>query len=166
MPRTSYRAAIRSGPDFVPGYVNLAELLRTTASEAEAERVLRDGLARNPSSAELHYALGLSLTRSHRAEDATAEYKKASDLAPELARFAYAYALALKERGQTDAAIRELATALTRHPDDREILFALATFERDAGQLAAAREHAARLAQAYPDDREAQALIESLRKLE
>jgi predicted CXXCH cytochrome family protein len=161
-----YRAAIRSGPDFVPGYVNLAELLRTTATEAEAERVLRDGLARNPSSAELHHALGLSLTRSHRAEDATAEYKRANDLAPEIARFAYAYALALKERGQTTVAIRVLAAALTRHPEDRDILFAMTIFERDAGQIADARQHAARLAKAYPGDREAQALIQSLRTIE
>jgi tetratricopeptide (TPR) repeat protein len=160
-----YRAAIRSAPDFGPGFVNLADLLRTTASEAEAERVLRDGLARNPSSAELHYALGLSLTRSHHSDEALAAYKKASDLAPDTARFAYAYALALKDRGLIAAAIRTLAAALARHPDDREILFALATFERDAGQLAAARQHAARLAQAYPQDRDAQALVEGLSRL-
>lgn len=159
-----YRAAIRLGPNFVPGYVNLADLLRTTASEAEAERVLRDGLARTPSSAELHYALGLSLTRSHRAADATAAFKRASDLAPEVARFAYAYALALKDSGQAAAAIRVLASALTRHPDDRDMLFAVATFERDAGHLAAARAHAARLRAAYPDDDEARALFESLRE--
>jgi cytochrome c-type biogenesis protein CcmH/NrfG len=128
--------------------------------------VLRDGLARNPSSAELHYALALSLTRSHRGEDATAEYKRAHDLAPEIARFAYAYALALKERGQTTVAIRVLAAALTRHPEDRDILFALTIFERDAGQIADARQHAARLAKAYPGDREAQALIQSLRTIE
>jgi tetratricopeptide (TPR) repeat protein len=91
-------------------------------------------------------------------------FKRASDLAPEVARFAYAYALALKDIGQAAAAIRVLASALTRHPDDRDRLFAVATFERDAGHFAAAREHAARLRAAYPDDDEARALFESLRE--
>jgi predicted CXXCH cytochrome family protein len=158
-----YQAAIRLGPDFAPGYINLAELLRTTTSETEAERVLRDGLARNPSSAELHYALGLSLTRAHRLGDAVAELKRASDLSPETARFTYGYALALNQNGQATAAIRLLTTALATHPDDRDILFALAAFERDAGQLDAARQHAARLIDTYPADTEGRALVESLR---
>jgi hypothetical protein len=40
------------------------------ASEAEAERAVRDGLTRIPSSADVHDALFLSLTRSHRGKDA------------------------------------------------------------------------------------------------
>ena len=77
--KTRYRAAIRLGPDFPPAYVNLAELLRTTRTEPAAEQVLRDGIVRNPRSAELHYALGLSLTRSNRPTEATAALKTASD---------------------------------------------------------------------------------------
>ena len=106
---------------------------------------MRNGIARNSSSAQLHYALGLSLTRWHRGEDATAQFKNPHDLLAENNTFPYAYALAPKEGGQRAAALRVLAAAIMRHRDDREILFALATFERDADQLAAAREHAARL---------------------
>ena len=91
-----YRAAIRLGPDFAPGYINLAELVRTTRNEPEAEQVLRAGLARYPKSPELRYALGLSLTRARRAVEAMAELKQASDLAPQVGLFVYAYALALK----------------------------------------------------------------------
>jgi Flp pilus assembly protein TadD len=110
----------------------------------------------------LHYALGLSLTRSHRAADALAELKLASDLAPSVTRFAYAYALALHDSGHATAAIETLTSALSRDADDRDLLFALVTFERDAGRLAAARQHAAQLVAVHPEDAEARALKESL----
>ena len=40
---TAYRRAMRLQPQFVPAYVNLADVLRGQNREAEAERVLRDG---------------------------------------------------------------------------------------------------------------------------
>jgi predicted CXXCH cytochrome family protein len=159
---TEYRASIRLGSDFAPGYVNLAELLRAAGNETEAEHVLREGVAANPRSADLHYALGLSLTRSHHAADALAELKLASDLAPSVARLAYAYALALHDSGQTAGAIQTLTSALSSDADNRDVLFALVTFERDAGRLGAARQHAARLIAAHPEDVEARALKETL----
>jgi predicted CXXCH cytochrome family protein len=158
------RASIRLGPDFAPGYINLAELFRSAGNETDAEHVLREGLAANPRSADLHYALGLSLTRSHRATEALEELKHASNLDPSVARFAYAYALALHDSGQTAAAISTLTSALSRDADDRDILFALVTFERDARRLAAARQHAARLVAMHPEDVEARTLQESLRR--
>jgi len=109
-----YRAALKLAPTFVPAYVNLADAYRLQADEPRAEQTLREGLAHVPSSADLHYALGLSLARSKQLTGATAELKHASDLAPEVARFAYAYALALDGAGQTAAASRVLA----RYPDD------------------------------------------------
>jgi tetratricopeptide (TPR) repeat protein len=159
---SEYRSAIHLGPDYVPGYVNLAELVRTTGSETDAERVLREGLAANPQSPDLSYALGLSLTRAHRAADALAALKRASDLAPLVGRFTYAYALALHDGGQTTAAIQTLTSAVSRDPEDRDMLFALVMFERDAGQLAAARQNAARLVTMHPDDAEARALKDTL----
>jgi len=158
----TFRSAIDFAPDFVPAYVNLAELLRQTGSEEKAEAVLRQGLARVPGSADLHYALGLSLTRSHRAGEALDELKRAAALASANARFAYAYALALNGAGRADEAIRVLGSTLSSHPQDRDVLFALASFERDAGRLAAARKHAALLVRRFPHDEEARALYRSL----
>ena len=158
----TFRSAIALAPDFVPAYVNLAELLRQTGAEGGAEGVLRQGIARVPASADLHYALGLSLTRSHRAGEAVDELKRAAALAPADARFAYAYALALNGAGQAAAAIEVLSSTLASHPQDRDVLFALASFERDAGRLAPAREHAALLVKRFPDDQEARALLQSL----
>jgi Flp pilus assembly protein TadD len=158
-----YRAAIRLGPDFPPGYINLAELVRMTSTEAAAEEVLRSGITRNPRSGDLHYALGLSLTRSNRATEANAALKLASELAPENARFSYAYALALNKTGESSLAIRVLTSTLARHPHNRDLLFALAAFERDAGRLSTAREYAKRLVESHPADPEARAFQESLR---
>jgi predicted CXXCH cytochrome family protein len=157
-----YRAAIRLAPDFVPAYVNLAELLRTGGDEPGAERALRSGVDRMPANPELHYALALSLTRSRRVAEATRELRRAAELAPDVPRYAYGYALGLNGTGQTDAAIRVLIAALGSHPDDRDLLLALASIERDAGRLDAARRHAGRLAARYPDDPEARALVAAL----
>jgi predicted CXXCH cytochrome family protein len=157
-----YRAAIRLAPDFPPGYVNLAELLRATRSESDAEQILRAGLTHAPASADLHFALGLSLVRAHRTTDATTELQRASDLAPQVSRYTYTYAVALHDTGQPAAAMRVLRAALARHPGDRDVLVALVTFEQEAGDLAAAREHAAQLVRQYPDDADARALQQSL----
>ena len=63
----SRRPALRLDPLFVPAYVNLAELARTSKGESEAEGVLRDGLAQVPDAAALHHSLGLALVRQERA---------------------------------------------------------------------------------------------------
>ena len=70
----SYRTAIRLGPHFLPGYVNLADLYRATNRDDEGEAVLRAALAtlpaRDPSSASVHHALGLLWIRKRGEEGA------------------------------------------------------------------------------------------------
>jgi Flp pilus assembly protein TadD len=159
-----YRGAIALAPDFAPAYVNLAELLRARGDEPAAEATLRSGAARLPANADLQYALGLSLTRSHRAADALAAFAQAAALGPAEVRFRYAYALALNGAGQSAAAIRELGNALTLQPDNRDVLLALAAIERDTGRVDDARRHAGQLLALDPQDRDAQALVDELRR--
>jgi Flp pilus assembly protein TadD len=159
-----YRGAIVLAPDFAPAYVNLAELLRARGDEPAAEATLRSGAARLPANADLQYALGLSLTRSHRAADALAAFAQAAALGPAQVRFRYAYALALNGAGQSAAAIRELGNALTQQPDNRDVLLALAAIERDTGRVDDARRHAGQLLALDPQDRDAQALVDELRR--
>jgi predicted CXXCH cytochrome family protein len=140
-----FKAALALDPAFVPGYVNLADLYRTTGRDAEGERTLRAGLERVPQNAALHHALGLALVRLQHSEDALSELKRAATLDPGDARFAYVYAVALHSAGDTEAAVVTLETALAKHPDDRNILQALAAFQGERGDADAARDYLKRL---------------------
>src|SRR6185369_8178736 len=53
------RQAVEIEPNAASAYANLADLLRATDRDPEAEAVLRTGLARQPDAATLHHALGL-----------------------------------------------------------------------------------------------------------
>jgi Flp pilus assembly protein TadD len=139
------RAAIALEPDLIPAYVNLADVYRVQGRDADGERVLRDGLARAPGNASLHYALGLALARSSRRDSALSEFARADALEPGNARFAYVLAVALHSSGQVDAAIAKLETALTTHPANRDILSALVSFHRTRGERAQAERYAAQL---------------------
>ena len=95
-----YRTALKLDPDFAPGWVNLADLLRMLGRATEAEGMLRAGLERAPRDATLHHALGLSLVRQARGKEALRELKLATQLAPGNERFAYVYNVARKELAQ------------------------------------------------------------------
>src|SRR5690606_5873547 len=75
----SRRVVVR-GPDFAPAYPHLADLYRALGREADAESVLRAGIERVPDDAALRYALGLSLARSGRIDDALAALERAAAL--------------------------------------------------------------------------------------
>lgn len=158
-----YREAQQLAPDHTATYINLADLLSQRGREREAETTLRDGIARNGPAPDLLHALGLSLVRAGRRDEAVRELERAATAAPEIARFSYAWAVALHSTGAGNRAVEVLEATLARHPTDRDSLFALATFHRDAGRRDQARAAAERLARAYPDDPGAQALLGSLR---
>src|SRR5690606_24329056 len=78
----AYRRVIGREPTLPPAYASLADLYRSLGREADAEAVLRAGLDANPDAAALHYALGLSLARSARIDDAIAALERAAALEP------------------------------------------------------------------------------------
>ena len=92
-----YRAALRLDVRFTPAWANLADLMRAQGREPDAESTLREGLATSPDDATLHHALGLSLVRQRRADEALRELKRATELDPRNARFAYVYNVAREE---------------------------------------------------------------------
>jgi predicted CXXCH cytochrome family protein len=139
------QAAIALDPLHVPAYVNLADLYRAQGREADAERVLRDGLRHVPKSGALHHALGLTLVRAKRNAQALSELAKAAALDPASARFAYVYGVALYSAGRGDEALAILASASTKHPADTDILQALVSFYRERGDSAKAEVYAERL---------------------
>ena len=92
-----FRSAIELDPLFVPAWVNFSDLMRMRQREPDAEALLREGLAKSPSDATLHHALGLSLVRQGKRDEALRELKRATELAPDNSRFSYVYGVARSE---------------------------------------------------------------------
>jgi tetratricopeptide (TPR) repeat protein len=150
--------AIRMDPEFVPAYVNAADLLRTQGRDPEAAELLQQGLQRVPMSATLHHALGLARIRLQQPELALGSLKRAVELDPETPRYTYVYAVALHSSGAVDDAIRRLQEALRRWPYDRDLLMALTSFQLEAGRRDDAQATARKLVAAYPGDPQAAVL--------
>jgi predicted CXXCH cytochrome family protein len=147
-----YKAALRLSPQYAPAAVNLADLYRGTGREADGESVLRAAIALSPQDAGLHHALGLTLVRLKRADEALQELQRAAELDPGQARYAYVYAVGLHSAARVADSLAVLRDSLARHPGDRDTLQALMTFSRDSGDPSSALEYAERLARIPPVD--------------
>jgi len=148
----AYRRALGRDARFVPAVINLADLYRATGREADAERVLRDGLQAAPGATALHEALGLALVRQGRKREALGELEAAHRAAPDEPRQAYVYALGLADAGQRAQAIRVLEDSTRRAGSTRDVLLALAALRRDSGDAAGAAQALQELAAVNPDD--------------
>src|SRR5262249_44895122 len=126
-----YKAALRLSPQYAPAAINLADLYRQLGRDGDGEAVLRTAIGSSGRDAGLHHALGLTLTRERRPDDALAEFRTATGLEPERSRYAYVYAVALHSSGRVDEAMKVLKGNLAQHPEDRDTLSALVTFSRD-----------------------------------
>jgi tetratricopeptide (TPR) repeat protein len=161
---TEYKSALQLSSQYAPAAINLADLYRGSGRDADGESVLRAALAASPQDAGLHHALGLTLVRLKRTDDALAELHRAADLGPRQARYAYVYAVGLHSAARIGDAIAVLKESLARHPDDRDTLQALMMFSRDSGDVGAALEYAERLARIPPVDPDLAGLIGDLRR--
>jgi Flp pilus assembly protein TadD len=118
----AYQSAIKLDPEWIPSYVNLADLLRQMQRDADAEPILRAGLKRQPGAAALHYSLGLLQVRSKNMKAALVSLRQAARLEPDNAQYSYVYVVALHSAGQTRDAQAVLGQALKRMPGDRSLL--------------------------------------------
>jgi tetratricopeptide (TPR) repeat protein len=157
-----YRAALRLSPQYAAAAINLADLYRQLGRDRDGEGLLRTAIASSRQDAGLHHALGLTLTREKRPDDALNEFRTATELEPDRSRYAYVYAVALHSSGRADEAIKILKENLARHPGDRNTLLALVTLSRDAGDIGAALEYAEQLSRITPNDRDLIRLTEDL----
>ena len=158
-----YKAALRLSSQYAPAAINLADLYRQLGRDRDGEVLLRAAIASSRQDAGLHHALGLTLTRESRPDDALNEFRAATELEPDRSRYAYVYAVSLHSSGHADEALKILKDNLARHPDDRDTLLALVTFSRDAGDIGAALEYAEQLSRITPDDRNLTRLTDDLR---
>lgn len=158
----AFRQALKLQDDFVPAYVNLADMYRASGHEAQTEAVIDEGLKTVPGNASLLHAKGLSLIRQNRTEEALPWLERAHRTEPGNARFAYVYGVALHSTGKDEAARKLWEGALRTSPYDASLLFALADAEHNAGHDDKAREYAERLVAVAPRSREAHQLLQSL----
>ncbi len=111
------------------------------------------------------HALGLSLVRQKRKQEALDKLSEAAKLAPEEARFSYVAGVALYDAGKPAEGLAVLEAALARHPYDREILYALASYELQAGQYSSALRRAELLRELEPENPQYNQLLATLKRL-
>jgi tetratricopeptide (TPR) repeat protein len=159
-----YKAALRLSPQFTGASINLADLYRQTGREEAGEQVLRNVINVIPTDGGLHHALGLSLVRLKRLDDALAELRQATELDPNNARYAYIYGVALHSTGRRQEAMTYLEDSLTRHPENRDISMAIVSFSREAGDAATALQYAEQAYKIAPADPTLKGMVEQLRR--
>jgi len=159
-----YKAALRLSPQFAGASINLADLYRQTGRESDGENVLRSAIATAPGDGALHHALGLSLVRLKRLDEALVELRRAADMDRNNARYAYVYGVALHSAGQKPEAVSYLKENLTGHPGNRDIMIAIINFSREAGDTATALQYAEKLSKTTPDDQAVRELVDALRR--
>lgn len=161
----AFRRAVRGAASFVAGWTNLAQLLADGGREGEAEAALRAGLAKAPKAAALQHALGLSLVRQRRLDEALGALRVACEWEPGEARYALVYSVAQRETGRAADAVGRLEALVAQRPVDREVLAELVRCLAAAGPAAAdrARARAADYVAAWPDDAAAREFVGLLR---
>ena len=142
----SYRNALKLQPDFIPAYINLADLYRARGLEDRVVQTLEQALKIDPRNGDTYEAMAMSLVRRKRLRDAIPMLAKAAALRPDVPRYAWVHGVALQEAGETRRALDVLRTAHERYPADRQILVALTEYSEAAGDRAGARLWASKLA--------------------
>ena len=134
-----FHKAVTIAPYYTPAYINLADLQRVLGDESEAQKVLQLALDKVRNKAAVQHALGLSLVREQRVEEAMDYLRQAAESDNDTGRYAYVYAIALHSSGKSDHALKVLDEARAKFPSDREIIAALASINRDLGRESQAK---------------------------
>jgi len=159
----AYLTALRLDPGFLPARFNLANVYNLTGRNADAERVLREGVEFAPDQGELHYSLGLLLAEEQRMRAAVDELKLASEQLPRRARIHYNLGLGYQALELWDEAERAHLAAFREDANDPDIVNALALLLAQQEQWHRALPYAERLIQLTPESEPAQKLLESIR---
>ena len=139
------REALQIDPTFTAAYVNLADLFRSQQRDEDAETVLRRGLEKAADCAAVEFALGLTLIRLQRHDEAMALLGRAYQTRPETIRFGYVYAVAQFDTGKRVAALRTLEHMHKRYPANRDLLQLLVGYNQQMGRRSAAQKYAEKL---------------------
>lgn len=119
-------------PDDIPGIVRAALTQWKCGSAPEALAILREGVAANPESAELHFQLGTMLAALDQHEEAELRFVQALAIDKDHADAHAALALACGARGDLQEALRHLQRAQWLRPEDARIALLLAQVSQAA----------------------------------
>ncbi len=112
--------------------------------------------------ADLAEALGLSLIRQQKKDQALKWLAKAANLASNNVRYGYVYAVALNSQGKVESAIKQLESINQNHPVNTDILYALVTFNRDAKHFKDTLPYLKKLQGLMPDSQQLKKLQQEL----
>jgi tetratricopeptide (TPR) repeat protein len=158
-----YRKAIAEHPDFIPSYVNLADVYRTTGRDKEGHDILMQARAVDSANADVQHALGLVHVRLGQTDSALVHLKRAVELDPDAVRYAYVYAIGLHSSGERLRAMTVLRQTLKRHKYDRSLHEAMVTMHLEAGEFDDALKYVLRLQNLFPDVAEYKTLENQIR---
>jgi len=156
---TEYKLAIQLFPQFIPAYVNLADLYRASQRDDQAEHWLLEAQKQAPRNADVIHALALLRVRQHRVEESVKLLEEAAKLAPDNAHYTYVYGVGLFSAGKTALSLEILRKASQKFPGNREILLGLASIAGESGDLAEANRYAKKFQQVAPSDPRGQQLV-------
>ena len=159
----AYRKAIKLQPQFVPAYINFAQMLKNLSREKEAANTLTAGIQQVAESASLYHALGLSQIRQKDVNSALQSLGKAATLDADNNRYQYVYAVALQSVGKVNLALEILLKTHDTHPYDTDVLYTLVTFSRDAGRRKQALLYARKLHALVPGNPDIEKLVQQLK---
>ena len=158
----AYREALFLNPQLVPGYLNLADLLRAGGREDEARKMLQRALEIAPEHGNTLHALGLLETRGGNTELALDYLQRAAALETNGTRHRFVYAIALHDLGKPAEAITQLQSLVRQAPANEEALLALANYCAELGRRDEARGYAGMLLELAPGNRSYQQLYRQL----
>lgn len=138
------RQSLEINPDWVPGMVNLADLLRGTGRDLQGERYLQQALLLTPDSPQVLTAAALWQVRNGSPVTALDLLERAWRAAPGDSQTAYLYMVALNSNGRAAAAL-QVADQMLANRDHPELLRLAFSIARDAAMVEKMREYQRRL---------------------
>lgn len=158
----AYLEALHLNAQLIPGYLNLADLMRGQGRDTEARELLLTALEAMPDNGQTLHVLGLLETRSGEPQKALEYLGRAAELETAGTRHRFVYAIALHDLGQPQQAVTQLQGLLRQAPANPDVLLALANYSAELGQRDKARAYAQTLVKMAPGNKAYQELLQQL----
>ena len=150
----AYRKALDLDPTLVGAHLQIAILLLTNSTEADAWREalgeLQEELKLDPRSAQAEYEVGEVYRKHGQLDDAVAAFRKALEFNPSATPVRLSLAKALLAQGEKQEALEALQPAEKTDPDDPAVHFLLAQIYRELGRASEAAQEQAEFNRTKP----------------